>query len=251
MTQQLQNKNAIIYGGSGSIGGASARAFAREGATVFLAGRTLKTLEAVAEDIKAAGGSAHVAELDALDESAVNEHAAAVAAQAGSIDVSLNLVSRGDRHGVTLVDMTAEDFARPVTTGLMSNFNTARAAARHMAEQGSGVILTLTSASSRGTAPTLGSTGVADAATETFLRYLAAENGPQGVRVVGLWAAGIPETFDPPLPPEVSQRMAEMTMLHRMQSLTQVVDSFVFLASDRAAGITGTILNVTCGLVSG
>jgi NAD(P)-dependent dehydrogenase (short-subunit alcohol dehydrogenase family) len=94
MTQQLQNKNAIIYGGSGSIGGASARAFAREGATVFLAGRTLKTLQVVAEDIKAAGGSAHVAELDALDESAVNEHAAAVAVHSAGYVLDSGRASR-------------------------------------------------------------------------------------------------------------------------------------------------------------
>src|SRR5215217_4703199 len=92
----LGNKNAVIYGGGGSIGGTVAREFSREGARIFLVGRTRENLEAVANDIKADGGAAEVAVLDALDEQAVDEHAQAVISQAGSIDVSFNLITRGD-----------------------------------------------------------------------------------------------------------------------------------------------------------
>ena len=184
----LENKNAIIYGAGGGIGGGVARTFVGEGARVFLAGRTRASLEAVAADITAAGGSAEVAELDALD-----EHAQSVASRVGSIDVSFNLVSRGDVQGIRLVDMTTADFVRPITTGVTANFITARAA-RRMIEQGSGVILALDSGSAYGS-PMMGSTGLADAATDTFIRNLAAEVGPHGVRVLGLWTAGVPETF--------------------------------------------------------
>jgi 3-oxoacyl-[acyl-carrier protein] reductase len=69
----LENKNVIIYGGGGAIAGAVARTFAREWASVFLAGRTREPLEAVAEDIEAAGGSAEVSVLDALDEQAIDQ----------------------------------------------------------------------------------------------------------------------------------------------------------------------------------
>lgn len=89
----LEDKNAVIYGGGGAIGGAVARAFAREGARVFLAGRTRTSLEEVAAEIRSAGGVADTAEVDALDEKAVDEHADAVAAEAGGIDVSFNLIS--------------------------------------------------------------------------------------------------------------------------------------------------------------
>src|SRR5512132_1379711 len=193
----LENKNAIIYGAGGSIGGAAARTFAREGARVFLAGRTRASLDAVAADVAAAGGNAEVAVLDALDEPAVDAHAQAVAAKAGGIDVSLNLVNRGDVQGTPLIDMTAADLSRAVTNGLIANFVTARAAARQMIKQGSGVILHLNSGSGRGAQPGMGSTGPADAATETLMRYLAAELGPHGVRVLGLWIAGVPETLSP------------------------------------------------------
>jgi NAD(P)-dependent dehydrogenase (short-subunit alcohol dehydrogenase family) len=176
----LENKNAIIYGAGGGIGGV-ARTFAGEGARVFLAGRTRASLEAVAADITAAGGSAEVAELDALDEHAVDEHAQSVASRVGSIDVSFNLVTRGDVQGIALVDMTTDDLLRAVLNGLRTNFITARAAARRMIEQGSGVILALDSGSANGS-PMMGGTGPADAATDTFIRNLAAEVGPRGVR---------------------------------------------------------------------
>src|SRR5215210_4649359 len=190
----LDNKNAVIYGAGGSIGGAVAKEFAREGARVFLAGRTRDPLEAVAADISSSGGSAEVAVLDALDEEAVDEHARAMVSEAGSIDVSCNLITRGDVQGIPLIEMTTDDLLHAVVNGLRSNFITARTAARHMVEQGSGVILVLDSGSANGS-PMMGSTGPADAATDILVRNLAAEVGPHGVRVLGLWTAGLPETF--------------------------------------------------------
>jgi len=263
MTSLLHHKTTIIYGAGGGIGAGVATTFAREGATVFLAGRTREPLERVAARIAADGGEAHVDTLDALDESAVQRHADAVVARAGHIDVSFNLVSRGDVQGTPLVDMTTEDLMAPVVTGLRANFITAATAARQMSKQGNGVILSLTSGSSRGSQPLMGGTGPADAATEAMLRYLAAEVGPRGVRVLGLWTAGVPETFALEDDPNVSRRASGLTaeqieaiigprtMLRHAPRLDQVAEAAAFLASDRAAGITGTILNVTCGLVPG
>src|SRR3954470_5408994 len=85
----LGDKNAVIYGGGGAIGGAVARVFAREGARVFIAGRTQARLDAVAADIATAGGAAETAQVDAFDQQAVEKHAAAVAAKAGGIDIAL------------------------------------------------------------------------------------------------------------------------------------------------------------------
>jgi NAD(P)-dependent dehydrogenase (short-subunit alcohol dehydrogenase family) len=257
----LENKNAIIYGGGGSIGGAVAKEFAKEGARVFLAGRTREKLEAVARDIASAGGSAEVAVLDALDEEAVDDHAQAVVAQAGSIDVSFNLVTRGDVQGIALVDMTTDDLLRAVLNGLRTNFITARAAARRMIEQGSGVILALDSGSANGS-PMMGGTGPADAATDTFIRNLAAEVGPRGVRVVGIWTAGLPETFSKEKLAAVDSNLAldeaafqglienldQMRMTRRSPLLAEVAATAAFLASDGAAAITGTFVNVTGGI---
>src|ERR1700674_2012034 len=120
MTELLDGKTAIIYGGGGGIGGGVARTFAREGARVFLAGRTQATLEAVAKDIKTAGGLAEVAIVDALDEKAVDEHVKEVVAKAGRVDVSFNLITRGDAQGTLLVEMTTDDLLRGVVNGLRS-----------------------------------------------------------------------------------------------------------------------------------
>src|SRR5437588_9995474 len=106
----LEGKNAVIYGGGGSIGGAVARAFAREGARVHLAGRTMESLQAVAADVRSAGGLAETAQLDALDERAVDQHADAVAASAGSLDISFNLITHGDVQGTPLAEMALADF---------------------------------------------------------------------------------------------------------------------------------------------
>jgi NAD(P)-dependent dehydrogenase (short-subunit alcohol dehydrogenase family) len=130
----LSDRTAVIYGAGGAIGGAVARTFAREGATVHLAGRTRGPLQAVADDIAAAGGIAHVAVVDALDEAAVDAHAAAV----GRIDVSFNLVSRGDVQGMSIVDLPVDQFLQAITAGARSLFLTARAAARQMLPQGRG-----------------------------------------------------------------------------------------------------------------
>lgn len=260
MNKMLEGKNAIIYGGAGGIGAGVAQAFAREGARVFLVGRTKTALDEVAAQITATGGSVETAALDALDESAVDEHARQVVTGAGSIDVSFNLISRGDAQGTPLIEMTPDDLLRAVDNGLRSSFLTARAAGRQMSTQGSGVILHLNSASGAGAMPGMGSTGPADAATEAFMRYLAAEVGPYGVRVCGIWTAGVAETMsnekltdvageNAPRPHAALEMIARMAALRRAPRLTDVAEAAAFLASDRAAGITGTMVNVTSGLV--
>src|SRR3954447_25625982 len=111
----LENKNVVIYGAGGAIGQGVATTFAREGARVFLTGRSRPPLDALAQAITATGGAAEVAVVDALDEHAVDAHARAVAGE-GGIDVSLNLVSRGDVQGLPLTDMGVGDLMRAVTT---------------------------------------------------------------------------------------------------------------------------------------
>jgi NAD(P)-dependent dehydrogenase (short-subunit alcohol dehydrogenase family) len=260
MAQLLGGKNAIIYGAGGGIGGGVARTFSREGATMFLVGRTKATLQKVADEITSGGGRAHVAVLDALDEQAVNKHAKAVVDQAGSIDVSFNLTTRGDVQGTPLIEMTKDDLLRAVVNGLQSQFITARAAGRRMIEQRSGVILHLNSASGAGAQPGMGSTGPADAATESFMRYLAAELGPHGIRVCGIWTAAVVETLSKekfakvagnmaPEPEMVVRMISGMSALRRAPRLADVAEAAAFLASDRAAGITGTMANVTSGVV--
>ena len=258
MTQLLTSKTAIIYGAGGSLGSAVARTFAAEGATVHLVGRTREPLEALAAEI---GDAAHVAVLDALDERAVDEHADAVAAS-GGIDVSFNLVTHGDAQGTPIADMTRDAFLGAIVNGASTLFVTARAAARHMRPQGSGVILHLSSGSSRGTAPGMGNTGPKDAAMDATARYLAAELGPHGIRVCGIHTAAVEGTVTAEDVAKVSPEAAEhldamlaqlagMTMLKRRPGLQEIADTAAFLASDRAGALTSQMVNATCGLVAG
>ena len=248
----LEHKTAVIYGGGGSIGGAVARAFAREGARVFLAGRTRATLEAVAEEIRSAGGAAETAEVDALDEHAVDGHADAVAAEADGLDISFNLIAHPYTHEVPLAEMAVDDFMWPVETAARTTFLTARAAARHMIPRRSGVILAFGGPGDR-SGPMrdyyLGGTQVAFDAIETIRRQLAVELGPHGVRVVTLASGGVPETLPEGI--EGREKIVEMiereTLLGRAATLEDVGNAAAFAASDWARSMTAAILNVSCG----
>jgi 3-oxoacyl-[acyl-carrier protein] reductase len=258
MTMLLEDKNAVIYGAGGSIGGAVARTFAREGARVFLAGRTRSSLETVAGDIDAAGGRAEVAVLDALDGQAVDEHAGEIVERAGSIDVSFNAISIRDVQLIPLVEMSWEDFMLPVSTGATTHFLTATSAARHMARQGSGVILTLSASAVRAYVPGVyvGGFGVACAAIEALTKQFAAEFGPRGIRVNCLRSEGIPESWEgaptedwSASTEEIEAAIEARSLLGRVTTLADVGNAAAFLASDLAGATTGTIFNLTSGTV--
>lgn len=243
----LERKNAIVYGGGGRIGTAVATAFAAEGATVHLAGRTRSRLEEVATHIRAAGGSASVAEVDALDERAVDEHADAVAAE-GGIDISFNLITHGDVQGTPLVEMSLADYERPVRTAVHTQFLTARAAARHMVKQQSGVILLFGGDGDPVREFSVGGLQVAFHALEAMRRQLAAELGPHGIRAVTLRTGGIPETLpDFPGRQAIEENIAGKTMLGRAATLADVGAVAAFVASDRARSMTASTVNVSCG----
>lgn len=255
----LNNRNAVIYGAGGSIGAAVAAAFAEQGARVHLVGRNRESLAKVAATLQ----GAEAAVVDATDEAAVVAHAESVVERFGSLDISLNVVSRGDVQGQPLTSISVEDFLAPVTTGLTANFITARTAARLMSAQGSGVILALNSGSGHAGSPMMGGTGPADATLDALVRNLAIENGPNGVRVLGVWVAGIPETLsaatlgavNPAMGTEealqgILAHLASLRMTTVSPTLDQVTATITFLASDRAGGITGTFVNVTGGMFS-
>jgi 3-oxoacyl-[acyl-carrier protein] reductase len=259
----LEDKNAIVYGGSGSVGGAVARAFAQEGAHVFLAGRTPATLEEVAQEIAAAGGVAETAQGDAIDEHAVDQHADAVAEEAGGIDISFNAIFNDDVQGQPLAEMPFDDFVRPITKAMRNQFLTARAVARHMVERGSGVILTITGGY-REAFPTIGGTVVAWAAIEAQCRQWACELGPQGVRVVWLRTTGLPEAIpdtgdatsnlgtgfgEGMTREEIISGMQEQTILRRLSTLDELGKVATFMASDGAGPMTATFANISCGAI--
>jgi 3-oxoacyl-[acyl-carrier protein] reductase len=247
----LEDKNAVIYGGGGSIGGAVARAFARKGAKVHLAGRTQAKLDKVAEGIRAEGGMAETAQVDALDEQAVDRYVDAVAQKAGSIDISFNLISYADVQGIPLAEMDLEDFERPIMTAIRTQFLTSRAAARHMISQGSGVILFFGGYGDPLPDYYLGGFQVALNAIESLRRQLASELGPHGIRVVTLQTGGVPETIPESFDGReaITEGIVGSTMLKRAATLEDVGNVAAFAASDLARTMTATALNISCGAI--
>jgi NAD(P)-dependent dehydrogenase (short-subunit alcohol dehydrogenase family) len=257
----LKNKNAVIYGATGAVGSAMARAFAREGARVFLTGRNLPRLKILAAEITTAGGVAECAAVDALDESAVEAHLGRVVATAGGLDVSFNTIGipQAGIQGIPLTELPVENFLQPIMTYTRSHFITARGAARRMMERKTGVILMHTPEPARSGAPLIGGMGPAWAALEALTRDLAAEYGAHGIRPLCLRSTGLPETGTISvvfglhakamgLPREQFQAMMEgMSYHHRSATLQELTNAGVFAASDLSSGFVGTVLNLTAG----
>jgi 3-oxoacyl-[acyl-carrier protein] reductase len=244
----LPEKTAIIYGGGGAIGGAVARAFSREAARVYLAGRTQAKVDRVAEEIRSAGGAVETAQLDALDPDAVDRHADAVAAEAGGIDISFNLISHGDVQGTPMAEMDVEDYVRPVETAVRTTFITARAAARHMIPQGSGVILFFGGEGDPPRGYNLGGLQTAFHALEAMRRQLGSELGPHGVRTVTLRTGGVPESIaDEDLRAAIGEGIEGATLLGRAATLEDVANVAAFVASDKARTMTAATVNVSAG----
>ncbi|WP_266082362.1 SDR family NAD(P)-dependent oxidoreductase [Haladaptatus caseinilyticus] len=243
----LDSKVAVIYGAGGHIGSAVARAFAREGARVFLAGRTQANLDEVADDIRSNDGDVDTAVVDATDEQAVDEYVDIVVEEAGHVDISFNLIGYGDVQE-PLLEITVDDFLQPITTAMRTQFLTTRAAARHMIEQESGVILFFGGDGPQ-TFPGLGGFKTALDAIEGLRRQWAVELGRHGIRVVTLKTGGIPESIPESVSgmEEIASEIEDETLLKRAATLADVGDVASFVASDRARSMTATEVNISCG----
>nr|HMN30101.1 SDR family oxidoreductase [Caldilineaceae bacterium] len=224
-------------------------AFAGEGARVFLAGRTQGKLDQVAAAIRSQGGLADTVIVDALDERSVDACVDAVVAHAGSVDISFNLIALGDVQQ-PLQEIAVEDFLQPITTAMRTQFLTTRAAARHMVNQGSGVILSFGGGGPQ-TPPGLGGFKIALDAVESLRRQWAVELGQHGIRVVTLKTGGVPESIADSFPgrSEIAATLQEATLLGRTATLADVGHVAAFVASDRARTITATEVNISCGAI--
>ncbi len=262
-TSLLQNKHAVIFGASGEVGTGAAKEFAAQGATVFLSGRRLSAVEHLATEIQQAGGIAYAAEVDALDEQAVQSYLDSVAQQVGSIDILLNVMgpqAKDYGNGTSTLELPLEQYLLPLTTLVPSQFITARATARHMVQQHSGVILFVTATPVRGMA---NGSAISSAfgAMESLLRSLAIDLGHAGVRVVGLRSGGMMETRTLQqsienvtqtlqLPKEqVVSAIEQASLLKYHSTVADTAKLLAYLASDGAATLTGAIVNATSGTI--
>jgi NAD(P)-dependent dehydrogenase (short-subunit alcohol dehydrogenase family) len=260
--QRLKNKVALVYG-NGNIGGAIAKAFAHEGAKVFLAGRTTSKLKKIVDAIKSDGGTIETAQVDALNEKAIEKHFSDVLKKNGKVDISFNTIGLPQKgiQGIPLTELSLESFSLPIITYSQSHFNTAKVAAKQMVQQGNGVILMHTPNASRLSPPFVGGMVPAWSAIEGLCRSISVECGDKGVRSVCLLTTGIPETS---LIDEVwdihgkahgitfEQFHAMMeggTHRKKLTTLSEFTNAAVFVASDEGSGISGTVFNLTAGMI--
>ncbi len=259
MENLLKDKVAVIYG-AGSIGSAIARAFAREGAKVFLGARTENRTKKLAESIIKEGGIADTGIVDVLDKASVDAFVDGVVAKAGRIDISFSATNvSGGEQGAALSEVSYEQFALPIMHYTKAQFLTATAASRYMVKQGAGVILMITATPSQVPIPYTTGFGPAWAAMEALSRTLAAELGPQGIRTVYLHSSGSPESQESidhtfTSNPLKEQRMKEWKFVHRNlvggkhPTLEQVGNMAAFMASDKAGVTTAAVANITGGI---
>jgi len=260
----LKQKVAMVFGAGGSVGAGVAKELAASGAEVFLAGRTKSNVEEVAKQITAAGGQAHADVVDALDDAAVTKYLNRIVNQTGHIDIEFNAIGPPPReyaNGKNAVALTIDEFILPVTTVLKSQFITARAAARHMLEQRSGVIIFLTGSPARPHIQGASAIGAAFGAVENLMRHLALELSPTGVRVVCLRSSAMPETrvIQQTMDAVASvagitkdqaiASLANSTMLKVSPKVSDTARAVAFLASEDASMMTGTVLNSSAGAV--
>ncbi len=254
-TAELAGKNAVIYGGGGSLGGAVAKAMAREGARIFLAARNLAPARKVADEIIAAGGRAEAVTADATDAEDVAGLVGKIVHEAGTLDLSFCAINYQVVQNIPLVEMQLEDYVRPVTIAMRSHFITATVAGKVMMKQGSGVILSLTATPAAIGYPFTGGFAPACATIECLSRNLASELGAYGVRVVNIRSGGSPDSQvfkqarerHPEVMERVLRGMEDDTMLKRMPTMEEVANTAVFLASDLAKSITGVTVDITGG----
>jgi 3-oxoacyl-[acyl-carrier protein] reductase len=255
----LKNRNAVIYGAGGSIGGAVAKAMADAGARVFLTGRNISPVQNVADEITKAGGLAEVNVVDALDENAVNEHIETVVKKSGSVDISFNAIGVDVVMNVPLVDISVVDFVNPVTMAMQTHFITAKASARVMMKQKSGVILTLTATPGGIGYPYTGGFAPACGAVENFTKNLAIELGIYGIRVVNMRSGGSPDSrvfknainTQPEVMAPIIKQMEADTILKKLPLMADIANLAVFLSSDLAGKITGVTVDISSGTTAG
>ena len=261
-TSILQGKFVVVFGAGGSIGSAVAREFAAEGAEVFLSGRSKSSVEVVANEIAAKGSRAHTAAIDTLDEAAVNQYIDGIVKQTGKIDISLDAagpLAREYGNGKVAMELPIDEFMVPLATMVKSRFITARAAARHMIKQRSGVIIFVTGSPARPHAPGTTAIGAAFGAIENLNANLAFEVSPFGVRVVCLRTLA---NTDSRSILDTMEFLAGQLNISKDQAIAQIAQSnflkvpatvqdtanaAVLIASDRAHLMTGTVVNATAG----
>lgn len=262
--KNLKDKVAVVFAASGGIAGAVARSFAEHGARVYVSGRKPDTVKALAAEIKAGGGWAAAAKVDALNETEIDNYLQKIVKDNGKLDIVFNGIGNHYQDagsGSPSTTVTLEQFLSPLEKFCGSQFLTSRAAAKYMIQTASeGTILLLTSALSRMKTPNMAGFAAASAAMEGLTRVLAAEFGGHGIKVTCICPAAILESHkmsgmigDFAKYMGVSKEQFTEQVYKRFDilktgpTLKHVGEVAAFLASDNGMVFNSHIVDVDCG----
>lgn len=244
---RLKDKVAFVTGAGQGIGKASALTFAREGARVVVADINLSAAEATAAEIAAKDGSALPLHVDVSQAASVEDAVARAVGWGGRVDVLLN--NAGITRDARMVRMTEQQWDAVINVNLKGVWLCTRAVAPHMIAQGSGSIINVSSIV--GLYGNFGQTNYSAtkagviAMTKTWAREL----GASGIRVNAVTPGFIATEMVGTIPEKVIATVAERTPLRRLGKPEELAAAYVFLASDDASFITGTVIQVDGGLV--
>ncbi|MBQ7340839.1 MAG: 3-oxoacyl-ACP reductase FabG [Oscillospiraceae bacterium] len=241
---RLQNKVAIITGGSRGIGLATAKAFLKEGADVVITASRKETAEKAISELRSEFPNSKVEgiwpNLSNFEE--VKQAFTKVKETYGALDILVN--NAGVSESTPFAKYTEETFDKVMELNVKGVFNAAHAAAEIMESQHSGVILNTSSMVSIYGQPAGVAYPTSKFAVNGLTVSLARELGPKGIRVNAV-APGITETdMMKAVPKEVIEPMIAQIPLRRMGQPEDIANAFVFLASQEASYITGVILSV-------
>ncbi len=251
MDLNLKGRVAVVTGAGAGIGEGIARTLAGEGCTVCLADRDAAAVKRAAAAIQGGGRQAHAVTLDVTDAGAVNETFQAIVKMHQRLDILVHaagLLSTGK-----VADLPVSEWSRIEQVNLAGTLYCAKAAIPAMQAQRHGRIINIASISAMRGGGSLGNVlyGTTKAGVVAMTMGLARELGPHGITVNAI----APAVADTPmtrasLNEETRARITARIPLGRLASLDDIADLAAFLASDRAAFISGTVIPVDGGILT-
>jgi len=245
---ELNDTVAVITGAAGAIGGAAARLFAREGATVVLADLRKEEVERVASEIQAQGGKAAARALDVSDEQAIIGFIGSTVQEFGGLDILVN--NAAISRTTPIIDITAADWDRVLAVNLRSVFLLSREAFRHMQTRRSGKIINMSSASAKIGGLVVGAHYAASkAGVISFTKSLALQAAPFGINVNAVCPGPTRTPMTDEWGEKANREFAAKIPFRRYGEPEEIAEAILFLASGRSRYITGEILDVNGGFI--
>jgi NAD(P)-dependent dehydrogenase (short-subunit alcohol dehydrogenase family) len=243
----LTDKVAVVTGAGRGLGQAMALALAAAGADVVVSSRTYPELETLRDEIRELGPHAEAITVDCTDETSCEQFIATAIERMGKVDILVNNAGINVRKPV--LDLSAEEFDRVLTTNLYGYFYCARAAGRHMVERGSGKVINISSMMGRVALPTQGAYASSKGAVEQLTNVLAIEWAQSGVQVNAIAPAYCETPLTRPVfeDPERNQFIRERTPMGRWGQPHELAGAVIFLASNASSFVTGHVLKVDGG----